>query len=203
MVIISSLLVSDMYILFNATNSAKMMGDGVVGAALMDLAIRKKIKIIRNTIKVIETTFTGDSYLDGALSIISELKTNKRISFYFRKLSKRGKFLFPLFSEHLESLKLMKLSITRAFYFTVTYFNNEVREEIISKLKGVLLQNNNVPDKAFMYFISILRATSSYKDIFGKGYKKQVKSRMKDLIIDEPIGKWVRKVVFSPDAGVF
>jgi len=73
----------------------------------------------------------------------------------------------------------------------ISYFNNELREEIIKKLKEVLLQNNNVLDITFIYFISILHATCLYKNIFSKEYKKQVKSRMKDLIVDEPIGKRV------------
>jgi hypothetical protein len=205
MIIKSPLLVSDMYILFNAPNPNKMMEAGVVGAILMDLEILNKIEVIKNTIKEIETSFMGDIYLDGALSILSELKLNKKFEFYFAKLLKRGKFLFPLFTEHLESLNLMNLSIKRARFtydFTVTNFNNELREEIMNELKGVLLHNNNVFDKAFMYFISILRATNSYKDIFGKEYKKQVKFRMKELLIDEPIGKMVRKVVTRPDADI-
>lgn len=201
---LSSLLVSDMYILFNAKNSVKMSECGVVGAALMDLVIKKKTEIIGSRINLIDTTSTGDSFLNGALSIISEFKTNKKVSFYFKKLLKRGKELFPLFSEHLESLNLMNLSIIRKRFkiydFTVSNFNNEIREEIINKLKEVLLQNSNIPDTTFMYFLSILQATSYYKEILGKKYKKQVKSRMKELIIKEPIGKYVHKAVFAPDA---
>ena len=51
-----------------------------------------------------------------------------------------------------------------------------------------------------MYFLSILRATSYYKEILGKENKKQVKSRLKELIIKEPIGKSVHTAVFAPDA---
>ncbi|MFW9989395.1 MAG: GPP34 family phosphoprotein [Candidatus Odinarchaeota archaeon] len=205
MSVLSSLLVSDMYILFNAKNSVKISEYGLVGAALMDLVIKRKVEIIGTRINLINTTSTGDFYLDGALSIISEFKTNKKVSFYFKKLLKRGKELFPLFSEHLESSKFMNLSIIkkRFFYdFTVSNFNNEIREEIINKLKEVLLQNSNISDKTFMYFLSILQATSLYKNILGKEYKKQVKSRMKELIIKEPIGKLVHTAVFAPDADI-
>ncbi|MFX1276994.1 MAG: GPP34 family phosphoprotein [Promethearchaeota archaeon] len=182
-----------------------MKSEGVLGAAIMDLVILKKIEIIKHRIKNIETTFMGDPYLDGVLSIMSELKPNKKISYYFGKLLKRAKYLLPFFSEHLESLQLMNLSVKRVrlmFHFTVTNFNNELREEIINKLKDVLLQNKNISDKTFMYFISILRATSLYKDIFGKEHKKQVKSRMKELSIDEPIGKIVHQAVFAPEADI-
>jgi len=58
----------------------------------------------------------------------------------------------------------------------------------------------NVSDLAFMYFISILRATSIYKDILGKEYKKQVKSRLNELFIDEPIGKIVHSAVWAPES---
>jgi len=200
---LSSLLVSDMYILFNAKNSVKISEYGLVGAALMDLVIKRKTEIIGSRINLINTSSTGDSYLDEALSIISEFKTNKKIGFYFKKILKRGKELFPLFSGHLESSNLMNLSIIKKrFYydFTVSNFNNEIREELMNKLKEVLLQNINVPDKTFMYFLSILRATKRYKEILGKEYKKQVKSRMKELIIKEPIGKCVHSAVFAPDA---
>lgn len=70
MKLISSLLVSDMYILFNAINPRKMMSDVVVGAVLIDLVIQKKIEIIGTKINLIGTTSTGNSYLDRALSIV-------------------------------------------------------------------------------------------------------------------------------------
>jgi len=196
-----------MLVLFKAKNSAYISEYGIFGAVLMDLIIKMKAEIIGSRMNLIDTTSTGDSYLDGALSIISEFETNKKVSFYFKKLLKRGKYLFPLFTEHLESLNLMNLSfkrvrLTRTHNFTVLNFNDDVSEEIINKLKEVLLENNNVPDKTFMYFLSILRATSvyiSYKKILGKEHKKQVKSRMKELIINEPIGKLVHTAVFAPE----
>ena len=202
---LSSLLVSDMYVLFKAKNAAYIEQFGILGATLMDLIIKMKAEIIGSKVNLIDTTSTGDSYLDGALSIISEFDTNKKVSFYINKLWKRGKDLFPLFTEHLESQNLMNLSfkkikLTPSFNFTVLNFNNDLSEEIINMLKEVLLQNNNVPDKTFMYFLSILRATSYYKEILGKENKKQVKSRLKELIIKEPIGKSVHTAVFAPDA---
>ena len=196
-----------MHVLFKAKNSAYIEEAGIYGAVLMDLIIKMKAEIIGSRMNLIDTTSTGDSYLDGALSIISEFETNKKVSFFFKKLLKRGKFLFPLFTEHLESLNLMNLSfkrvrLARIYNFTVLNFNDGVSEEIINKLKEVLLQNSNVPDKTFMYFLSILKATSYYKEILGKEHKKQVKSRMKELINKEPIGKLVHTTVFAPEADV-
>jgi len=196
-----------MYVLFKAKNSACIEEAGIYGAVLMDLIIKMRVEIIGSRMNLIDTTSTGDSYLDGALSIISEFETNKKVSFYFKKFffKKRGEYLFPLFTEHLESLNLMSLSfkrvrLARIYDFTVLNFNHDLSEEIINKLKEVLLQNNNVPDKTFMYFLSILRATSYYKEILGKEHKKQVKSRMKELINKEPIGKLVHTAVFAPEA---
>lgn len=202
--VLPSLLVSDMYVLFKARNSAYISDYGIIGAVLMDLIIKKKTEIIKSRMNLIDTTSTGDSYLDGALSIMSEFETNKKISFYFKKLLKRRKDLFPLFTEHLESLNLMNLSFKKArlaitFDFKVLNFNNDLSEEITNMVKEVLLQNNNVPDKSFMYFLSLLKGTNTYKEILGKDNKKQVKSRMKELIINEPIGKIVHSAVFAPE----
>ena len=96
-------------------------------------------------------------------------------------------------------MSLKKNNLGPHFNFKVLNFNDDVSEEIINMLKEVLLKNNNVPDKTFMYFLSILRATSYYKEILGKEYKKQVKSRMKELIIKEPIGKCVNTAVYDAD----
>ena len=164
-----------------------------------------KAEIIGSKVNLIDTTSTGDSYLDGALSIISEFDTNKKVSFYLNKLWKRGKDLFPLFTEHLESQNLMNLSFKKNklgphFNFTVINFNDDVSEEIINMLKEVLLKNNNVPDKTFMYFLIILKETTNfYGDILGKEYKKQVKYRLKELIIEEPIGKVFHRIFSAPD----
>ena len=201
---LSSLLVSDMYVLFKAKNAAYIEQFGILGATLMDLIIKMKAEIIGSKVNLIDTTSTGDSYLDGALSIISEFDTNKKVSFYINKLWKRGKDLFPLFTAHLESQNLVNLSfkkikLTPHFNFKVLNFNDDVSEEIINMLKEVLLKNNNVPDKTFMYFLSILKATCYYKEILGKEHKKQVKSRMKELIIKEPIGKCVNTAVYDAD----
>ena len=202
---LSSLLVSDMYILFKARNSLYIEELGIIGAVLMDLIIKRKTEINGSRINLIDTTATGDSYLDWALSIISEFETNKKISFYIKKLLKRREDLYQLFAEHLESLNLVNLSVkkirfTPTFDFTVLNFNNDLSEEIFNMVKKVLLQNNAVPDTTFMYFLSILQGTLVYKKILGKENKKQVKYRMKDLSIDEPIGKKVHKAVFAADA---
>lgn len=208
----ATLYVSDMYTLFNANKMAaipyfspRRMGYGLAGSVLMDLTVLKKVEIVGNCIKIIDTSPIGDNFLDGILFFISQLEYNKKIKYYIKHILKKGDYIFQLFFDHLESLNYMKLSFTRKRFLptvTVDFVNNDIREKVFNNIREILLENKALPDKSSWYVLSLLRATSSYKDIFGKEYKKQVKNRMKELIGDEPIGKGVRSVIREAETAV-
>ena len=75
------LFVSDMFVVFNADNIAdpqtfyrysSRITYGLAGAILMDLIIYKKIELNRKKVRIIDTSFTGDLFLDGALTFLSD-----------------------------------------------------------------------------------------------------------------------------------
>ncbi|MFX0083769.1 MAG: GPP34 family phosphoprotein [Candidatus Hodarchaeota archaeon] len=199
------LYVSDIYTLFNANKIAaipyfgpRTMGYGLAGSVLMDLTVLGKVEIVGNSINIIDTSPIEDNFLDGVLSYLSQLENNKKIKYYINSILKNGVYIFQLFTDHLESLNYMKLSFNiKRFLPTVTvdFVNNDLREQVFNNIREILLENKPLPDKSSWYVLSLLRATSSYKNIFGKEHKKQVKNRMKELIGSEPIGKGVRRVI--------
>jgi len=201
----ATLYVSDMYTLFNANKMAaipyfgpRRMGYGLAGSVLMDFAVLEKIEITGNRINLIDTTPIGDNFLDGVLSYVSQLENNKKIKYYIRNILKKGNYIYQLYTQHLESLNYMKLSFNiKRFLPTITvdFVNNDLREKVFNNIREILLENKPLPDKSSWYVLSLLKATSSYESIFGKKYKKQVKSRMKEIIGNEPIGKSVRSVI--------
>jgi hypothetical protein len=210
------LFVTDMFVLFNADFISNMrfgsrITFGLSGAVLMDLAVHKKIELKGKKVLLIDTSTTEDPFLDEAIAVLSSLKKNKRIRYYLNRFLHTGVNLFPLFIDRLEHLDFMKISFsemsafTKSFmYFTVTYVNNDIREAVIDKLKDVLLENQTVPNKAIWYLISLLRATNRYRHFFGKEYRSQVKSKIKEIIVDEPIGnsvKWAIRDAESSDSG--
>lgn len=209
------LLVSDMYLLFNADRlvinpyfGPMKMAHGFTGSILMDLVLYERIEVIGNKIKVINTSPIGESFLDGALNLIAKAKPSKKINYYLNYLLKNGEYLYKRISEQLTKLNYMKTSISKKGFIpniTVEFVNSEIREKIVDTVSEILLNNKSILDKNFWYFLSLLRATRSFNDIFGKENKKQIKVRLKELIGDEPIGKQVRKAIReaeTADAGV-
>jgi len=207
-----SLLVSDMFVLFNVDYISNIrygnrLSLGLSGAILMDLAVYKKIEIKGNKVLLIDTSNTEDNFLNGGIEVLSSLKKKRKIKYYLTNFLHTGVTLFPLFIDRLEKIELMKISFSERnifgksfMYFSVTNINNDIREDIIIKLKKVILENGPVPDKPFWYLISLLRATNGYSHFFGKEYRSQVKSIVKKLIIDEPIGKRVRLEIRSAES---
>jgi len=201
----ATLYISDMYTLFNANKMVaipyfgpRRMGYGLAGSVLMDLTVLEKVEIVGNRLKIIDSSPIGDDFLDGVLSLISKLEHNKKIKYYIKSILHEGGNVFQLFFDHLEFLNYMKLSFTRKRFLptaTVEFVNDELREKVFNNIREILLENKPLSDKSSWYVLSLLRATSSYRDIFGKEYKKQVKNRMKELIGNEPIGKGVKSVI--------
>ena len=205
----ATLYISDIYTLFNANKIAanpyfgpRTMGYGLAGSVLMDLTVLGKVEIVGNSINFIDISPIGDNFLDGVLSYLSKLENNKKIKYYIKNILKNGDYIFPLFIDHLESLNYMKLSFNRKRFLptiTVDFVNNDLREKVFNNIREILLENKPLPDKSSWYVLSLLRATISYKNLFGKEHKKQVKKRMKELIDNEPIGKGVRKVIHEAE----
>ncbi len=202
------LFVSDMFLIFNAEYIANSktfyrfshrITFGLAGAILMDLMIYKKVELNGKRFIIIDTHSTEDPFLDEALSFLSKLKENKRISYYINNIIGSGNHLFSLLIERLAHLNFINISMItmRKFrvsipHFTVEYVNQEIQNAVIDKLREVLLQNLYVSNKAIWYLISLLRATNGYRHILGVENRNQVKARIKELIIDEPIGKSVK-----------
>ena len=204
------LFVSDMFVLFNVNYITDFgryksrhiifnrISYGIAGAMLMDLMVYKKIDVIGHRLRIIDRSSTNDPFLDETLNFLSRLVGDKKIKYYIERILHNGFLLFPLFMERLKYLRFMNITIIpmmifgRSFpSFTIEYVNEEIKEAVENKLKEVLLGDHYVPNKAMWYLISLLRATNRYRHIFGSEYKHQVKSRIKQLIIDEPIGKSV------------
>ncbi|MFX0135280.1 MAG: GPP34 family phosphoprotein, partial [Candidatus Hodarchaeota archaeon] len=168
----TTLSVSDMYTLFNANKMAavpyfgpRRMGYGLAGSALMDFALLEKVEIVGNRINIIDTSPTGDNFLDGVLSYVSQLENNKKIKYYIKNILKNGNYVFQLYTDHLESLNYMKLTINIKRFFptvTVDFVNNDLREKVFNNIREILLENKPLPDKSSWYVLSLLRATSSY-----------------------------------------
>ncbi|MFX1427363.1 MAG: GPP34 family phosphoprotein [Promethearchaeota archaeon] len=200
-----ALFVGDMYILFNADRLSinpyygpMKMSHGFAGSILMDLMLNERIQIIGNKLTVVNTTPIGDSFLDGALSLLVKSKPSKKIKYYISYLLESGAYLYRLISDRLIKLDYMKMSITIKGFIpqiTVDFFDKGIRENIVNTVKKILINDSPVPDKHFWYFLSLLRATRSFKDILGKNHKKEVKTRLKKLVADEPIGKQVKRAI--------
>lgn len=158
----------------------------LAGAWIMDLILREKLLIEGKKLRVIDTTSTGDEYLDEILTIIKDSKEMRKLKRWVDLLSRRHIFQnYSLALKRLESQGILKFEgkvTARIFYkFSYDYIKSEVKQSLLEQIQKVLIDNVE-PDTELLCLLSLIRFSSLYKVCIPKEYSKAAKLRIEDLL---------------------
>ncbi|MFW9946512.1 MAG: GPP34 family phosphoprotein [Candidatus Odinarchaeota archaeon] len=156
------------------------------GAWIMDLILRGKLEIEGKKLRVIDTTSTGDEYLDEVLNILYDTKMTHKTRYWVRILSFTHKItIYDLILKRLESqgvLKFEKESYLKIFkrwgYF---FLQPEVKQSLLEQIRNVII-NNLDPDINLLCLLSLLPISRLIKVYIPKEYRKVAKYRIDQLI---------------------
>lgn len=171
---------------------------GFAGAFLMDLYLQGQILIEKKKVKVVESSKTGDEYLDEIFEIIKTSKKIRKVTYWIVKLARKYKTYSQAYYKRLEQQgilnieekKILQIFSTQRFYLQ----KPEVKMELLEQIQNTII-NNLSPEADLICMLSLMKVSKLIKMYFSKEYRKQAKSRIDELIHSENLKPNTRDMI--------
>jgi len=178
---------------------------GLAGAALMELALRGRLRLKEGKFVADNPTPTGDDILDEALARIRASKKEHKPKHWVSKLSgikkMKDRLLQRLVDQGIlrrEEHRILRLIPSKRYPTVYSGPEMELRERI----RDVVLKEKQ-PDERTVIIISLLHACKLVNEVFEKGERREAKRRIKQIIKGEAVGKAVSDTVAGIQAAIF
>ena len=166
---------------------------GLAGAVLMDLTLRKKIRLDGKRVVAVDGMGPGDPILQPCWQLIQEKEKPRTIRHWIDKFSRTGKIrnrcLERLVQEEilrLERRRVLLIFPGRRFPTADPRPETEARK----RLRRVVLEDKPADDRTMM-LLSLVRACDLIREVFPGPEKKEARKKIKAMAINEAIGNAV------------
>jgi hypothetical protein len=178
---------------------------GLAGAAIMELALREKVKISDKKLDLVNDSYTGDNLLDEVINQFKNTNKSKSASDWIIVLANK---------ENIQKLTVDSLVNKGIFeaeeHKTLGVFNSthypmkDSGEElgIKEKIRRVVLYNNE-PDTRVAVLIGLVNTCGLTNEIFSKDERKEAKNRIKEISNSDLISKTVADTIAAVQAFLF
>ncbi len=181
----------------------------LTGAVLMD-ALSRKDFTIENKRLVPSFSENGDAVHDMVAGIIMKSGSNRRISFWINRLTRRSRFIFNELAAGLEKSGIIRID-RRKFLNIIPYRrfwinDKSIRNNLIEHLRQFLLYNKK-PEKDDLMLLGLVEASKAYRLLSReRGEAKTMKRKNVDLlkgdIMNSEINLAIREVQAAIAASV-
>ncbi|MDZ4122431.1 MAG: GPP34 family phosphoprotein [Candidatus Cloacimonadaceae bacterium] len=170
----------------------------LVGALLMDLALRDRIDVDLNHIYVIDRNPTGDLFLDHILEILAEPETSgdtaKLVRFLYNSLEYLKDKLLTSLNEkgiiRVEESKILWLFKHRRY----PVIDQREEEEVLTRIRKTVM-TDVIPEPKDLALIALVNTCDLLDKIFSKEELQQYGERIEVLQRMDLIGHAVNKII--------
>lgn len=158
----------------------------LAGAGIMDLVLKNKLLIEVNKLQVIDSSSTGDLYLDEILTMIKESKKTHSIHYWISSISGQHHVQrYTLIFKSLEGQRILQFDRgvkAKIFYsFKYNFIQPEVIYSLLEQIQGVFSTDLD-PDIDILCLIPLIQLSRLIKVCVSKTYLKTVKYRIEQLL---------------------
>jgi len=176
------------------------MAYALSGAILADLILRGRLAVDGGHVRIVNGGSTGDDVLDEALVALEGSRKTK-LSYWVRKIMadhQRDRIV-----QRLVNLQILD-SVERVVLGLFTYRRYPAHDcapenEIRSRLRA-LLAGSGQADRHTLALLSLADASGLTKTFLDKQERQAWKSRIEELVGEEPVGTAVRSAIRDDDA---
>ncbi len=173
---------------------------GLIGAILMDLALRNKIDTDLESLMVVDASPTGDAILDEVLTKIAQINANKTISYWIVNLSYDSKAIEEKLLNRLIQKGILKKKEQKILWvFSLRRYpvqDKKEEKEVKTRLREVIF-SDTIPDPHDIVLISLIKACYLTNEIFSDKEINIVHERIGQIAKMDLIGQAVSKVIES------
>ncbi len=178
--------------------SGLALGEALVGAVLMDLALMNRIDTDPKILRVVDGAPTGDAFLDAFLHKMQQAAGPHPISHWLAVLSGQAGRIQESVLSHLIGKGILKQENRKILWvFEVRRYpmiNNREYKEVKSRLRELIL-SDDLPDPRDAVLISLVNACRLFDVIFTAQELEKVRPRINQLSKLDLIGQEVARAV--------
>lgn len=170
--------------------AAKLTQHGLVGAAILELALREKVEISNGKLALVNNSYTGDKFLDKVIDNLKNAKTNMKVKEWIILIGVIEDTISFTAEGLVNKRKLMAKKRKIFGLFSITDYsglNSGAKLGIIGKIRGVVLYNNK-PETKLAALIGLVNKCGLNNQIFSKEERIKAKSKIKKIkIVDNDL----------------
>jgi len=156
----------------------------IAGAIILELALKEKIEISDNRVKVKEASKTGDEVLDVYFDLILQSNKERKVKAWIEKLGEKAKHIKKDTLEKLiENQILAKKQEKFLWVFTYNKYpaqNSRPENHLKDRLYQIIMQGHR-PELKEIMLLNLIESCSLGKEIFGKENTKDFKKKLKHI----------------------
>jgi hypothetical protein len=170
----------------------------LVGALLMDLALRNRIDVDLNHIYVINKDKTGDRFLDHILEILAQPETSGDTAKLVRYLYNSLEYLRDKLLESLDQKGIIRVSESKVLWLfnkrRYPVIDNKEETEVLTRIRETVL-TDVIPEPKDLALIALVNTCDLMDKLFSKEELAEHQERIEILRRMDLIGHAVNKII--------
>lgn len=171
---------------------------GLVGAILMELALKNKIDTDTKHLFLVDGSPTGDAVFDKVLDLIKQEPDNKKALFWVKKIANELTNLQAVLLDRLISKKILTKKKHKILWVfckrCYPVIDNKEEKEVKTRIRDLVL-NQEIPAPRDVVLISLIDSCNLTKELFDKSELEEAEPRMKMIAKMDLIGQAVAKAL--------
>lgn len=170
----------------------------IAGAALFELSIQDRIRIIDNRIKITNKMKLNDEVLDYCMEIIADSKKDRKINHWIEALGNKAGKMRRKTLDKLIALDILEEKENKILWvFTSKKYptKNETPENLIRKRLLDIINKRTKAEVDEIMIISLVDVCGLNKEVYGKEMAKKRAKDIKSIIKDYPFADTTSKLI--------
>ena len=169
---------------------------GFAGGLLLDLFLQGKIALAGSNIEVIDSSATGDEFLDSIFEIIKTSDEKRNLMNWIDRLSQKYAYYY-LYFDLMEKEGLLKSEISPLLKTKLYYLQKpEIKEQLLGKIHNVV---NNSKEASFniICLLTLLEESNLIKVYMPRDLRKKVKNLLKRILNSDQFDYLSREMILK------
>jgi len=169
---------------------------GFAGGLLLDLFLQGKIALAGSNIEVIDSSATGDEFLDSIFEIIKTSDEKRNLMNWIDRLSQKYAYYY-LYFDLMEKEGLLKSEISPLLKTKLYYLQKpEIKEQLLGKIHNVV---NNSKEASFniICLLTLLEESNLIKVYMPRDLRKKVKNLLKRILNSDQFDSLSREMILK------
>jgi len=169
---------------------------GFAGGLLLDLFLQGKIALTEGYIEVINSTLTGDDFLNSILEILKTSDKKRSLMNWIDRFSQKYDYYY-LYFDLMEKEGVLKSEVSPLLKTKLYYLQRpEIKEQLLEKIQNAI---NNSKEVSFdiICLLVLLEESNLIKVYMPRDLRKKAKNLIKNILHSDQFDSLSREIILE------